>query len=228
MNKDDTPYTAIIAGATGAVGAELLKFLIYSGRYSSVIALVRRPLPFKHPVLQERLSDFSDLTAIPACDHVFCCVGSTMAKAGSRDAFEAVDLEIPVKLAEASAAKGASAFLVVSAMGANADSRIFYNRVKGKMEQAVKRAGIASVRIFRPGLLMGPRAEKRAGEKFAKIIFTLLNPLLPAAWKGVPAKKVAYAMFWEAMHLTPGDRIIGNAEIIKMPSAGMDSINANQ
>jgi uncharacterized protein YbjT (DUF2867 family) len=216
MMQDNTTYTALIAGASGVVGADLLNLLLRGGRYHSVIALVRKPLTIQHEFLHQIITDFNDLSDIPAAEHVFCCVGSTMAKAGSRAAFEAVDFEIPVTLATTAANQGAAGFMVVSAMGANAQSRIFYNRVKGKMEQAVLESGIASVRIFRPGLLMAPRAEKRRGEQLAQKVFSWLNPLLPVAWRGVPARNVAFAMYQEALHLRPGVRIINNAEMVQI------------
>ncbi len=189
--------TAIIAGATGLVGQQLLQQLLDDDAFEKVKALVRQPLSFEHPKLEpiqvnfDRLVDFqSQFNA----DCAFCCLGTTIKKAGSQAAFRKVDFDYVVQFAECTLAQGATDFLLVSAMGAKADSLLFYNRVKGEAEDAVKQLGFRSVHIFRPSLLLGNRSEKRLGEDVGKVVNKWLNPLIPSAYKGIEAKVVAKAM----------------------------------
>lgn len=191
---------ALIVGATGLIGSFCLQNLFNDSAYSEAIALVRRPLLEKHRKLKEIITDFSDLdrklSTVNAHD-VFCCLGTTIKKAGSQQAFRQVDYELVVTVAELMKEKGAEQFIVISAMGANKDSRIFYNRVKGEMEEAVKEVGYSCLRIIRPSLLLGKREEFR----FAERVGVLLNPLLKLILVGllknyrpVEADKVGWFM----------------------------------
>jgi uncharacterized protein YbjT (DUF2867 family) len=189
--------TAVIAGATGLVGSELLLQLLDDPRYARVIALVRRASPLAHSKLSMIMADFlhpEDALGDTRVDDVFCCLGTTMAKAGTREKFYEVDYQFPLALARATQALGASQFLLVSALGAKKTSAIFYNRVKGEVEEAINKLGFHTLHIFRPSLLLGPRLEKRAGEGAAKLLYKVFGPLVPMKYKGVEAGTVARAM----------------------------------
>lgn len=189
--------TAVIAGATGLVGGELLGQLLASERYSKVAVLTRRDFSLEHPKLQKIISDLSaparDLEGVKP-DDIFCCLGTTMAKAGTKDKFYNVDFEMPLALALATRALGAKQYLLVSAVGANRNSSIYYNRVKGEVEDALRKVGFEALHIFRPSLILGPRKEKRAGEDAAKAFFKVFGFLIPSKYKGIESGSIARAM----------------------------------
>ncbi|UOQ76039.1 NAD-dependent epimerase/dehydratase family protein [Hymenobacter sp. 5516J-16] len=192
--------TALIVGASGLVGSQLLPLLLASGRYNRVIAIGRRPLPIMHPKLEQRIVDFDHLEDHRLqliADDVFCCLGTTMRQAGSKEAFYRVDYLYVAKLAALTAANFAAQLLVVSAMGADSRSRFYYNRVKGEMEEAVRQLPFRAIHFFRPSLLLGPRPEKRTGEQFGALLLRLLRPVLVGrlrSYRAVPASAVAQAM----------------------------------
>jgi uncharacterized protein YbjT (DUF2867 family) len=207
---------ALILGASGVTGACLLSRLLNDSSYQQVYAAVRRPLKTQHSKLHEWPID----GGIPAPDavaggDVFCCLGSTMAKAGSKEAFRGVDYDLPLRWAREAKAAGMQRYFLVSAMGADAHSRIFYNRVKGELERDLEGIGFESLLIFRPGLLLGERSEKRPGEQFAKRLFSVLNPLLPMAWKGIPHDRVAESMQKASAQDRKGLHVFSNADMIK-------------
>jgi uncharacterized protein YbjT (DUF2867 family) len=199
---------ALIAGATGLVGGQLLNLLLNDEGYEAVYVLTRRPLP-AHPKLHVLEADFNqlDTTAWPAVHDVFCCLGTTIRASGSRAAFRTVDYQYPVTLAAGMRRTGAKRFLLVSALGADANSAIFYNRVKGETEQQIAQAGFASLHIFRPSLLLGQRSEKRPGEDAAKWVNRRLGFLIPKKYKGIEAAKVARAMLYWAKQDTNGIQV---------------------
>lgn len=204
--------TAVVAGATGLVGSALLAQMLARKDYASIIALSRRELSVADPRLTVRAARFEDLDAVladlrgPALD-VFCSLGTTIAKAGSRAAFRSIDFDAVLALAQWSRAAGARRFILVSAMGANANSRIFYNRVKGEAEIAVRREGPSSVVILRPGLLDGVRSEFRLGESVALSLTRPLKRLLPRSLQPVAAADVAAAMLRVAVNDRPPQQI---------------------
>ncbi|WP_242927818.1 oxidoreductase [Pontibacter vulgaris] len=213
---------ALIAGASGLVGGHCLQLLLNSERYSQVISIGRRDLPVIHPKLDQRVIDFDNMERYAtelAADDVYCCLGTTIKKAGSKDAFYKVDHTYVTKLAEITLQKQASQFLVVSAMGADAGSMIFYNQVKGKMEEHVMELGFETVHIFRPSLLLGEREEHRAGEEFAAKIMKPLQGLMVGPlrkYKPVQAETVAKAMLYAASLNQTGNHIHPSDEIQKM------------
>lgn len=210
---------ALIAGASGLVGSHCLELLLKSDRYSQVISVGRRELPLIHPKLEQKIVDFNKLrnyAADLAVDDVFCCLGTTIKKAGSEEAFYKVDHTYVVELAKLTANKGASQFMVVSAMGADAGSMFFYNKVKGEMERDVQQAGFEAVHILRPSLLLGERTEHRAGEELASKIMKPLSSLMVGPlrkYKPIEAETVAKAMLYVAsqhqkgVHIYPSDEI---------------------
>ena len=170
--------TALIVGATGLTGKHLLEFLLADGRYASVHALVRKAALQPHPKLSEHVINFESLGKLPKADDAFCCLGATIRQAGSQAAFRKIDFDYVVNFATAAKAAGVKRFLVVSALGANAKSSVLYNRVKGEMENALKAMNFESPHIFRPSLLLGERAEARAGERLGIKVFSALAPLM--------------------------------------------------
>lgn len=188
---------ALLVGSTGLVGKQLLSLLLLSSRYSEVIALTRNSLGIKNLKLKEINTDLSGLERFLdqlRADDVFCCLGTTMAKAGSKEKFFAVDHTYPLRVAEITVKNGAKQFLLVSAMGANIQSSVYYNRVKGQVEDAIAKIGVESLHLIRPSLLLGPREEKRMGEDVAKFIFKNLGFLIPSKYKGIDAVQVAASM----------------------------------
>jgi len=205
--------TALLAGATGLVGGCLLDELLRNPAWGRVVALVRRELRRKHARLLQRFADYEqldDLSDVLAADDVFCCLGTTMRKAGSRDAFYKVDFTYVHELARAALAHGATQFLLVSALGANPRSRIFYSRVKGQVEDAVSRLPYRAVHIFRPSLILGERAERRTGERIGMAVARVVSPLLIGSlrrYRPIPAADVARAMVRAALAGTQGIEI---------------------
>ncbi len=210
---------ALIAGATGLVGSHCLRLLLDNDRYSQVISVGRREVPIIHPKLDQQIVDFDNLkkySANLAADDVFCCLGTTIKKAGSKESFYKVDYTYVVELAKLTAAKNASQFLVVSAMGADESSLFFYNKVKGQMERAVQDMEFRGVQIFRPSLLLGERDEERTGEEVAAKIMQPLSKLMIgplSKYKPIEAEDVAKAMVQTALqnkggnHIYPSDKI---------------------
>jgi uncharacterized protein YbjT (DUF2867 family) len=210
---------ALVAGGTGLVGRECLRLLSNDETVMQVRALVRRPLPpaYAAPRVRECVADFDALGEKPdwfKADWVFCALGTTMRKAGSREAFRRVDYEYPLAIAKAARAQGAKHFLVVSAMGADPNSRVFYNRVKGELEVALRALDYPSLTIARPSLLLGERGEWRIGEELAKQV----TWLFPSRWRPVPAVDVAAALVHAAHEAVRGVRILEN-EVLRSAQA---------
>lgn len=201
-----------MAGATGLVGREVLAVLLTDKRYSAVLAIGRRQLLEQHPRLVSITVDFMRLQALPAVDDVYIALGTTIKVAGSRQAFRALDLEAVVAVATAARAAGATRLAVVSAMGADTGSAIFYNRVKGEMEQALARIGFETLVIARPSMLDGNRAAlaqpTRLGERLGITLMSALKPLIPRNYRAIKATDVARALVAGVTDGRPGKRII--------------------
>lgn len=219
--------TALLAGASGLVGNELLHILLNSAQYSHVKVLVRHPLEITHEKLEQVTIDFDKLDEYAQhfdVDDVFCCLGTTIKKAGSQEAFKKVDYDYPLKMAELAASQQAKNFLVITALGADSTSKVFYSRTKGQLQLRLKKTGLIALHIFQPSLLLGERKEFRLGEKFATIlspVFSILMRGKMKKYKPVEAKNVALAMYEVAQiertgnYTYPSDRI----EIISGKSA---------
>ncbi len=209
-----TARTVLLAGSTGLVGRECLRRLSADPDVDEVRALTRRPLAEAErlPRVTEVLVDFENLDRTPSLlgvHQVICALGSTIRKAGSRDAFRRVDYDYPLRLAHLALGHGATHFLLVSAVGADPRSWVFYSRVKGELEAAILALGFRSVTIARPSLLLGERAEFRLGEEIAR----RLAFLTPGRYKPVAAWQVAEALVRAAREDRAGTRIIENAEL---------------
>lgn len=199
--------THLILGATGLVGREVLQLLLAEEQTSRVVAIVRRPTGVQHPKLDERVGDLSQMERHAdafAVDDIFCTLGTTIKVAGSQEAFRVVDHDLPLQAARLGLAHGARHFLIVTALGADARSRIFYNRVKGEVEDALRGLGYPRLTIARPSLLLGERAEFRLGER----IFAHLGWLMPPAYKPIEARDVARALVALSRDERPGTRIV--------------------
>ena len=199
-----TPKIALVAGATGLVGGYLLNALLDSTDYTRVYALTRRPFSKEHPRLANRVVVFArmadQLKGLVAQD-AFCCIGTTIAEAGSEAAFRAADVDAVLLFARAARAVQATRFVVVSSVGANSQSNKFYLRTKGEMEEAVSDLGFTSVDILQPSLLLGPRKALRPLEIAGRIFAPLINPLLTGkreAYRAIPAETVGKAMLGAA------------------------------
>ena len=190
--------TAVIAGYSGLIGRQLLDLLLDDDRYSRVIALGRRTLDIENPKLIQEVVDFNELNLeTESIDDVFCCLGTTIKKAGSKEQFRLVDFQFPVNLGDYCHKNGATSFSLVSSMGANSDSFVFYNQVKGEVEKAINNTGYSRVEIYRPSLLLGLRNESRTAEDLGKAFmkglgFLFVGPLKD--YKAIDSLKVAKAM----------------------------------
>lgn len=193
--------TALIAGSTGLVGQQLLRLLLDSDRYTSVKALTRSQLKIDHPKLVQIVTDYRNLDSLLdqlTAEDVYCCLGTTMSKAGSKEKFREVDYSFPLALATLSKRMGAEQFLIVSALGASVSSSVYYNRIKGEMEEAIMKFDFSSIHIFRPSLLLGIRGEKRPGEDLAKAVYRIFWFLIPDKFKAIESGKIAKAMLYFA------------------------------
>jgi uncharacterized protein YbjT (DUF2867 family) len=193
-----TQKTALVIGATGLIGSLLTHQLVDSPVYSAVKVLARKPLGWQHPRLQEVQFDFDHPNGLlTQADDIFCCLGTTMKKAGSKDAFQKVDYKYPLEIAQLSLVNGAQQFSIVTSMGADSESSFFYNRVKGEVERDLAVLAYPTLLIFRPSLLLGNRSannETRLGERIAEGAMRLFKPLIPAKYRAIEAAKVANAM----------------------------------
>lgn len=191
--------SVLIAGASGLVGRHLLDGLLADDSITAVHSLGRRELGISHPKLTQYVVDYSKaLPALPRVDEAFVALGTTIKVAGSQQAFRAVDYEAVLAVARAAKAAGATRLGVVSAMGADQRSSLFYSRVKGDMEEALASMGFATLVIARPSMLAGDRGALgqpvRGGEQLAEKISRILSPLIPDNYKSIPAQAVAQAL----------------------------------
>lgn len=207
---------ALIAGTTGLVGNFLLGELLASDAYDQVIALSRKPLERSHPKLINHVIDFDNLAAHAhalKADDIFCCLGTTIRQAGSQAAFRKVDHDYPLQLARITKEQGARQFLLVTAMGSDKSSSIFYNRVKGEVEEAIGQLGFEAFHIFQPSMLLGERTEQRAGESVGKKVMVALDFLIPKKYKAIEAVRVARGMHQVARQHQAGRHIHDSAEL---------------
>lgn len=197
-----TKTTALVAGATGLIGSHLLDHLLASPNHARVIALTRTKLERTDKRLTNIVVNFDNLEkevhdAGLAVDEAYCALGTTIKKAGSQAAFRKVDFDYETAFARAATEAGATRFALVSSVGANSRSSIFYSRVKGETEKAVREIGFSTLHIFQPGVLLGTREEARPGEQLAIALTPLLNLGLQGPmqkYRGIPAETVALSM----------------------------------
>lgn len=203
-------------GATGLVGRLVLARLLESPQVARIVATTRRSLQMTHPRLHNPVVDFEALPEDAdwwAVDAVICTLGTTIADAGSQAAFRRVDHDYPLQVAQLARQHGARAYALNSAMGANARSSIFYNRVKGELEDALVALDYPSLALVRPGLIDGERTRPRAGEGRALAVSRVLRPLLPMKWRPSRALRIADALVDAALHPLPGRHVVDAAAL---------------
>jgi uncharacterized protein YbjT (DUF2867 family) len=209
----ETRTSVLILGATGLVGAECVRQFAESPRFARVVALARRPLAGPQSGrVASHVIDFEHLEAAAQhfrVSHIVCALGTTIKQAGSQERFRRVDHDYPLAAARLGLREGARHFLLVSALGASARSRVFYSRVKGEVEDAIRALPYPSVTIVRPSLLLGQRAEFRLGEQVGK----LFAGIVPKTYKPVQASAVAGTLVRAALEDKPGVRFIESREI---------------
>ena len=205
--------TALVVGATSLVGKELVKMLLASNEYEKIIVWVRRSIGIEHRKLEEKKIDFAMLASYEfneTIDHLYCCLGTTIKKAGTKEAFKEVDLRYPLIMARKAKIAGVLQFIIISTMGAAVNSNIFYNRVKGEMEEALENLNLLGLHIVRPSLLLGKREEFRLGEQLAAMVSAALPFLFTGTfkkYKPIPVETVAYAMYRVANQEITGNHI---------------------
>ena len=205
--------TALIIGATGLTGSLLLDQLLKDDRYQTIKLLSRSSCNINHSKIEEHLVNVLELVKYEDlfnADEVFCCIGTTKSKTPDEDLYLEIDYGIPVTIAKLCAKKHIDTFVVISAMGANKKSKIFYNRTKGKMEEAVLQEKIKNVYILQPSLIGGDRSEKRTGEQIAKFVMKAFNPFLVGSskkYRSIHPKTIAKSMVWLANNSYNSGRI---------------------
>jgi uncharacterized protein YbjT (DUF2867 family) len=214
--------SALLIGASGFVGGHCLQFLLGESSYAKVVALVRTPLSVSHPKFVQYLVKFPELETfgeLMYADDVYCCLGTTIKKAGTQEAFRKVDFDYPIKIAALAQHCGANQFLIVTSLGADPHSHIFYNRVKGEVEEAIRKISFTTINIFRPSFLLGERTEHRRGEKAGAFImsglkYALVGPL--KKYRAIRAQDVAKAMVHTAQMNLSGVNIFESQRIQKI------------
>jgi len=192
---------AIILGATGLTGGLLLDLLLNDDRYSKIKLFSRSSVDLQHPKLEEHLVDLFDLQQHSKefqAEEVFCCIGTTNAKTPDNETYRKIDYGIPFAAAKLCKENNISTFIVISALGANPKSKVFYNKTKGEMERDILAQNIENTYILQPALIAGGRKEKRLGESIAKFFLGILNPILPKKYRSISPETIAKAMVYIA------------------------------
>ena len=212
--------SATVVGSTGLVGKYLIDTLINSNTFDRVTALVRSPYFRDYKKIEEIVLDFNKedpFEGLKKADHVFCCLGSTIRKAGSKKEFRFVDFDLPVLFAKWAEQNNCDTFSLVSSMGADSNSKIFYNRTKGDVENEIKKFSFSKTQIYRPSLILGKRNEFRPGELLGKGLFTLLNPLMVSTlkkYKAIHARDIAQGMVGHLSKNQYGVKVVESDEIM--------------
>lgn len=210
--------TALVAGASGLIGRKLVQKLIDSDQYRLIYILSRKNSWLVNEKVRELVIDFEQINQLKfdePIDDLFCTLGTTIKQAGSCDNFKKVDYEYIIEFAKLGKSIGAANFLVISAMGANSKSSVFYNQVKGMTEEALKSIGFSRLVILRPSLLLGERPEPRFGEQIASFFLKTLNFLIPDNYKAIRAEKVADNMLRMVTDSAEGISIVESGEMIR-------------
>ncbi|MGK5036260.1 NAD-dependent dehydratase [Janthinobacterium sp. LB3P118] len=206
----------ILIGATGLVGREVLRLALMDARVSKVVAPARKALA-AHAKLEAPLVDFDHLPPDAPwwqADAVICALGTTMKVAGTQQMFMRVDHDYPLAVARLALAAGTRTYALNSAAGANAASRLFYNRVKGELERDLETLGFESLTHVRPGLIGGERDVARAGEGAALHLLRVLGPVLPRRWRINPAPRIARALLEAAIAAAPGVHVVTSEHLL--------------
>lgn len=219
MTNSENNRVVLLAGATGLVGGHILKLLINNPGVTCIHALSRKPLSVSHPKLQVHLVDFTSLPPLPHADEAYLSLGTTIKVAGSKEAFRAVDFDANLAVAQAAILAGVTRIGLVSAGGANAKSSMFYTRVKGELEDALRALPLTTLVIARPSLLLNYRhglgQPVRLGEILSIPIGRLLSPFLPGAYKPVKAQAVARSLL-QGVHTAQGVVVLTSDRLIRL------------
>ncbi len=190
--------TAIIIGATGLVGSTLVEQILENPAYSKVVLLLRKSLNISHPKLFQEVIDFDKPNASKIVgDDLFCAMGTTLAKAGSKETQYKIDCTYPFEIGKIAKTNGVKQYILVSSVGADFDSSNFYLRTKGDLEKKIESLGFQNFVSVRPSMLLGDRKESRLGEKIGKVLSNILSPLLFGSlrkYHGIKASDVAKSM----------------------------------
>ena len=167
---------ALILGATGVVGGELVRLLCRNENYEKIVVWTRRKLNFSREKLETKIVNFDEIANLPSenFDEIFCALGTTIKQAGSRENFEKVDLTYPLEVAKWGKNSGVKRFILISAPGADANSRAFYLQIKGRAQEQIEKLGFESLQIVHPPLIRGKREHFRLGESLAILLFRLI------------------------------------------------------
>lgn len=212
--------TAIVAGASGLIGRELARLLDEDYRYGRVILLVRKPVDITLSKATQVIYDYDhpDTSQIRG-DEFYCCLGTTIKTAGSQENFKKVDFTYVLNTAQAAVSNGVKTMALISAMGANPASRVFYNRTKGEVEEAVSKLPFESLHIIRPSLLLGNRMEYRRGERIAGFLMNIFKSLIPLKYRAIRAERVAKSMIYLVNRGKPGIHIHESDVLATVPGA---------
>lgn len=229
MQKLDTIYLslvmskkAILLGATGLIGQNLLTKLLANEDFDEVLVISRKSLNLNHPKLKELIIDFDELpnhASEITGDVVFCCLGTTIKKTPNLAMYRKIDYQYPLDVANIAFANGAQQYHLISAMGADVKSRIFYSKTKGEVERDLKKIPFPAIYIYRPALLDGNRKEKRTAEKIMIALFRFINPILIGSlkkYRSIKIEKVADAMLNQAESNEAGLHIYSSDQIVKL------------
>jgi len=207
----------VILGASGLVGSKVLEQALADPKIEGIIAPTRSPLPahskLTNPVAQDLESLLPEVSGWPITA-VICAVGTTIEKAGSKDAFRHVDYELPLAFAQLSHQQGVEIFALVSAIGASSSSRFFFARVKGDLERDLTSVGFRSLTIVRPSIIGGERSEHRTGEGIALGLARLLRPILPRGFRVNPAPRIAEVLIESVLTGAAGNHMVYSQELI--------------
>ena len=211
--------TALIAGASGLIGGHLLQKLLADNAYEKVISIGRKKLDVTHEDLTQIEFDFtnpSSYESLPKVDIVFCCLGTTIKRAGSQEKFKQVDFQFPLDIANWAKNNGVSQYHIITALGADKDSSIFYNQVKGEIQDELKKLNFESLNIYQPSLLLGERDETRIGELLAKAFMIITRPLMLGGlrkYRAIKGTVVAQAMLHQSHKYNSGINLYESDEI---------------
>lgn len=208
--------TALLVGSTGLVGNEVLNLIVNDSFFFKIIVLSRKPLEIKDEKVENIVVDFDNLEQYKSklkADYVFCCLGTTIKQAGSEAAFKKVDYFYPLQIAKICKENGAKVFSVITALGSNPNSMIFYNKVKGELELALEKINFEALHIIQPSLLLGDRKETRIGEGIAQKLSPIMNAVLIGGlkkYKAIAGTQVAKAMLYYSKQNVQGNFIHSN------------------
>ncbi len=208
---------AIILGASGLVGSFLLKQLLADDSYTEIVSIARKPLGITNVKLKECVGNLLQLdlfeTEFKHADQLFICIGTTAKKTPNKEKYFAIDYGIPVSAAQLAKKHGVDNIAVVSAVGAYAQSKVFYTATKGKMQDDILALGLENINFLQPSIIAGPRKESRLGEGIANAVMAFFSFLIPKKYKPVQAEAIATAMIYVANH--PSENIIWSNHQIK-------------